>query len=153
MTSKSTVKYSVLVTLVICWTLTPFMKRHAIGHLTSSEYFVVSFILTAFLAAMYWVYLVYGGYAPLNVFRPMSTVQICYAVAAAILSVVGAIGLIYLVKHYEVSHILPQIQPLVLVLTVAAGFCIFGERLTCMKAVGVGLVVAGVWLINRAKRS
>jgi len=102
---------------------------------------------------MYWVYLVYGGYAPLNVFRPMSTVQIFYAIASAILSVVGAIGLIYLVKHYEVSHILPQIQPLVLVLTVTAGFCIFGERLTYMKAAGVGLVIGGVWLINRAKRS
>ena len=133
--------------------MTPFMKRHAIGDLTSSEYFVVNFILTATLAAMYWAYLVHGKYAAVNVFRQMKGVQICYAVAAALLSVIGAIGLIYLVKHYEVSHILPQIQPMVLVLTVMVGFCMFGERLTCMKAVGVGLVVAGVWLINRAKRS
>ena len=152
MSPVTVLKYTALAALVMCWTLTPFMKRHAIGNLTSSEYFVVNFILTATLAAGYWVYLVHGKYAPLNVFRGMTRGEICYSVVAALLSVVGAICLIYLVKHYEVSHILPQIQPLVLVLTVMVGFCVFGERLTCLKAAGVGLVVTGVWLINRAKR-
>jgi drug/metabolite transporter (DMT)-like permease len=142
-------KYLILATVVICWTLTPFTRKKAIGTLTSSEYFVVNFILTATLAALYWVYLVRVGATGIRVWEGMTVDQVKWALAAALLSIVGAIGLIELIRRYEVSHILPQIQPLVLVLTIISGLVLFGERIGRGKVVGGALVVLGVWLMNR----
>jgi len=142
-------KYLILGTVVLCWTLTPFTRKRAIGKLTSSEYFVVNFILTATLAALYWVYLVGTGETGVQVWRGMTRSQVTWALVAALLSIVGAIGLIELIRRYQVSHILPQIQPLVLVLTLVSGVVLFKERIGIAKAFGGALIILGVWLMNR----
>jgi len=142
-------KYLILGTVVLCWTLTPFTRKRAIGKLTSSEYFVVNFILTATLAALYWVYLVTTGETGVEVWRGMTRSQVTWALFAALLSIVGAIGLIELIRRYQVSHILPQIQPLVLVLTLVSGVVLFKERIGRAKAFGGALIILGVWLMNR----
>lgn len=142
-------KYLILGTVVLCWTLTPFTRKRAIGKLTSSEYFVVNFILTATLAALYWVYLVTTGETGVEVWRGMTRSQVTWALVAALLSIVGAIGLIELIRRYQVSHILPQIQPLVLVLTLVSGVVLFKERIGRAKAFGGALIILGVWLMNR----
>jgi drug/metabolite transporter (DMT)-like permease len=142
-------KYLILGTVVLCWTLTPFTRKRAIGKLTSSEYFVVNFILTATLAALYWVYLVTTGETGVEVWSGMTRSQVTWALVAALLSIVGAIGLIELIRRYQVSHILPQIQPLVLVLTLVSGVVLFKERIGRAKAFGGALIILGVWLMNR----
>ena len=141
-------KYLILGTVVVCWTLTPFTRKRAIGKLTSSEYFVVNFILTATLAALYWVYLVAVGETGIRVWRGMTRSQVSWALVAACLSIVGAICLIELIRRYQVSHILPQIQPLVLVLTLLSGVLLFRERIGRAKAFGGALIILGVWLMN-----
>lgn len=149
-----TSRYLVLAVVVLCWTLNPFTKRKAIGRLTSSEYFVVNFLLTATLAALYWAYLVYSGQTGVRVWQGMTHRQVGWAILGAITSIASAIALIELVRRFQVSHIIPQIQPLVLVLTLVMGVVLFGERMSVYKAFGGALIILGVWLMNRSpKRS
>ena len=145
------VKYSLLTLLILGWTLNPFMKRKAIGGLNSMEYFVVNFILTSLLAFLFWIYLVQSGKCGLNVFKKMSLKEIVWAVGAAIVTVLTGIALIHLVKTFEVGHVIPQIQPGVIVLTVISGYFLFGESLGITKCLGVLCIAIGMVLINNSK--
>ncbi len=144
-------KYGLLGLLVLGWTLNPFMKRRAIGKLTSMDYFIVNFLLTSLFAAFVWIYLIQSGRCQLNVFTKMTTSEIIWAVGAAVVTVLTGVALIYLVKEYEVGHIIPQIQPGVIVLTVLSGYFLFHESLSCYKCLGVGCIVIGMILINTDK--
>ncbi len=144
-------KYGLLASIIIGWTLNPFMKRQAMGSLSGFDYFVVNFILTSVFAALVWGLLVKMEKCQVNVFRPMTPVQIAWAFGAAVITVVTGISFIYLVKKYEVGSVLPQVQPGVIVLTVMAGYCFFGESLSVWKALGVGCIVLGMVLINHDK--
>ena len=145
------IKYGLLGLLVIGWTLNPFMKRRAIGKLTSMDYFIVNFLLTSLFAGFFWVYLIQSGRCQLNVFSKMTTHEMVWAVGASIITVLTGVALIYLVKEYEVGHILPQIQPGVIVLTILSGYFLFGESLGLYKCLGVACIVVGMILINSGK--
>jgi multidrug transporter EmrE-like cation transporter len=59
--------------------------------------------------------------------------------------------LIYLVKNYEVSSVIPQIQPVVIMLSVLMGAFMFGESLSMFKIGGVCLIIGGMVVINMGK--
>lgn len=142
------IKYVLLFFLVLSWTLTPFCKKRAIGKLNSKEYFVVNFILTSFLAALFWLYLIYMENMPVNIFNKMNNIELCWAISAALLSIIGAICLIYLIKQYDVSYIMPQINPCVIILTAIFGLLIFGEKISWKRGLGLLLIFYGLIIIN-----
>ena len=141
-------KYILLLLLVLSWTLTPFCKKRAIGKLNIKEYFVVNFILTSFLATLFWVYLIYIEKLPVNIFNKMERSEFYWALVAALLSIIGAICLIYLIKQYDVSYIMPQINPCVIILTALFGLLIFGEKITWKRGIGLLLIFYGLIIIN-----
>ena len=142
-------KYIFLLFLVLAWTLTPFCKKRAIGQLTSEEYFVVNFIFTAFLAFLFWIYLLNTGKTKFNVFVKMTSTEIIWAIVAAVLSILSAICLIGLIKTYEVSHIMPQLTPCVIVLTTIFGYLVFGEKITLFKIIGILFILLVLILFSK----
>ena len=142
-------KYILLLFLVFSWTLTPFCKKKAIGKLNNEEYFVVNFILTALLAFLFWMYLLHSKKTDLDVFTKMSRNEIIWAVCAAFLSIISALCLIGLIKNYEVSHIMPQLNPCVIILTTIMGVLVFGEKFTIFKGLGIILIISGLIIISR----
>ena len=146
------IKYSLLCLLILGWTLNPFMKRRAIGKLSSMEYFVVNFLLTSVLCLIIWMILIRLGKCQVYVFNKMTTIELIWAIGAAILTVLTGVALICLVKIFEVGHIIPQIQPGVILLTVFIGYIIFGESMDIFKCMGVILIVIGMILINTSKK-
>lgn len=151
MDTNNSVKYIILLFLVLSWTLTPFCKKKAIGSLNNEEYFVVNFILTALFAFIFWIYLLKTGKTQLNIFVKMNIGEIMWAIGAAILSIVSAICLISLIKKYEVSHIMPQLTPCVVILTAIFGYLLFGEKVSWFKISGILLIVLGLIVITRDK--
>lgn len=148
---NSIFKYGLLAVIILGWTLNPFMKRQAMGRLSGFDYFVVNFLLTSVLAAVVWIGLVKMGKSQIDVFHQMTTRQIAWALGAALITVITGLGFIYLVKQYEVGSMVPQIQPGVIVLTVLAGYCLFGESLSKYKVGGVLCIIVGMILINLDK--
>ena len=63
-------------------------------------------------------------------------------------SVFASILLIELLKKYDATSIIPNIQPLVLILTLLIGKFIFNETMTITKASGIITIVGGIYLIN-----
>jgi len=142
-------KYTILLFLVFSWTLTPFCKKKAIGKLNNEEYFVVNFILTALLAFIFWMYLLHSKKTDLNIFTKMSLNEIVWAIGAAFLSIVSALCLIVLIKNYEVSHIMPQLNPCVIILTTLMGVLLFGEKFSILKGIGIMLIILGLVIISK----
>ena len=55
---------------------------------------------------------------------------------------------IYLIKSEDISNIIPQLQPAVIILTVLLGVFMFGEKLTVNKIIGTCLIIWGMIVIN-----
>ena len=64
-------------------------------------------------------------------------------------TVISSIVLIWLLKHNEATYIIPQLQPAVLVLTLIIGTCIFNEKITSNKIIGIILIIFGIYSINK----
>ena len=56
-----------------------------------------------------------------------------------------------ILKYNEATQIMPQLQPVVIVLTILAGIFIFKEKVSLMEGVGVGFIILGVVILNYFK--
>ena len=46
---------------------------------------------------------------------------------------------------------MPQVQPIVMILTILVGIFIFSEKVSQIELFGLSLIVSGVYIINRFK--
>ena len=72
-----------------------------------------------------------------------------YSVVGALLTVISSIALIKLLKENEATFIMPQIQPIVIFLTLLIGLFIFKEDLNNFKILGCILIILGLLIINK----
>ena len=66
----------------------------------------------------------------------------------AFITVLASILLIKILKDEDVSSIMPQIQPCIIVLSLFIGIFLYGEEFTYNKVVGTGLVTFGIIFLN-----
>ena len=136
--------YLLIFILVICWTLTPFLRKKAIIKLTNEEYFVVNFLLTSLIALFVWCYLIKYGHTGYNVFAKMNYTDMVWAFSSALLSILSAVCLIVLIKNNNVTHLIPKLSPCVLLLTCLLGVIVFGETLSTQKILAIFLIILGL---------
>ena len=141
-------KTSLILGLILTWTINPFFKRRSVKTLSGMEYFIVNLLLSGAVAIPVWMYLIKTGSIKFNVFQKMSSTELKWAWGSSIITIISSIMLVYLVKNYEVSSIIPQVQPMVILLSVLMGAFLFGESLSRNKLVGVALIIAGMVVIN-----
>ena len=65
-----------------------------------------------------------------------------------IITVITSLLLIILIKEHRVSHIIPQIQPMVIILTLIIGYMFFKETLTKLQLFGIFFIIIGLTFIN-----
>ena len=63
----------------------------------------------------------------------------------------SSIALIWLLKYNEATQIMPQLQPMVIILTILAGIFIFKEKVNFMEGVGIFFIIIGVIMVNYFK--
>ena len=141
-----------LVLLVLGWTLNPFLKKKAIGNLSSNESLVLNQCLIGLLFTIYFVYLFIGKKCNLTKFSKMNSKQIMYQIMASIVTVMSAIVLIKLLEKSNVSFLIPQIQPLIILLTILIGIFFFKEKITLVQMIGCAFIIIGVVLLNKNKK-
>lgn len=144
-------KYLIVILLVLCWAVTPFCKKKAMNNLNKEEYFTINFILTSFLAALFVSYLIYNKKINISVFKKLNSTEWIWAWVSASLSIFAALFLLYLIKFFEVSHIIPQLNPCVGLFTLIIGIIIFQESFTVYKIIGGLLLMSGLFVINFGK--
>ena len=142
--------YLGIVLVALCWVITPFLKRSLGKNLTSVDIFINTqiIILTyGILTLMILKYLKYD-FDMLSI-KNLDKNQMLTLLASSLTTYMSSITLIWLVKHYEVTQIIPQIQPIVMVLTILSGIFIFSEKVTKTELLGLSLIISGVYIINK----
>jgi len=77
--------------------------------------------------------------------------EIIFSVFGAITSILSSLVLINLVQNNDISFIIPQIQPIVIVFTVLCGYLFFEENINYTTIVGILMITSGLYIINTGK--
>ena len=139
--------------VVFCWVLTPFLRKIVLKKANSIDFFMV----TQFIVLLYIVltFIVLKIRSPSNYnFKSILNLnkkEISVLFLAALATYFSSIALIWLLKYNEATQIMPQLQPIVIILTILAGVFIFKEKVSFMESVGVGFIVLGVIILNYFK--
>ena len=138
--------------VVSCWVTTPFLKKQLLTNITGLDLFINTQILILVYGVITLVLLKCCKYEfDILSIKKLNKKQISILSLSALTTFISSVTLLWLVKNYEVSQIMPQIQPLVIVLTILAGIFIFGEKITNTEIMGVVLIVSGVFVVNNFK--
>ena len=136
----------VLFAMLICmWSLKPFIKKFSGRSLTSFEFMVIQ--STIYMSIIISVYLYKPDLVDVSNYKRLSQTELGAILLLGIMSVLSSFLFQHLVKKFDVNYLLPHIQPLVLVTTIAFGY-LYGEVLVMQQAVGIGAILAGILLLN-----
>ena len=105
--------------------------------------------LCSILIIIYFMYLFYNRQCSVKCLKNLSKFDLMYSVVGALLTVISSIALIKLLKENEATFIMPQIQPIVIFLTLLIGLFIFKEDLNNFKILGCILIILGLLIINK----
>ena len=141
-------KYLILFLLVLCWSINPFCKKKASVNINSYDYLIINFLINCVIFVIIWLYLLSSKRTHLHIFNKLSSVELIWAIWGSILTMISAFLLIILIKNYEVSHILPQVNPCVILLTFFIGIMLFNEQFDYKKMLGILLIIGGLIFIN-----
>jgi len=137
-----------LIILVLCWTLNPFFKKQLSNKLDSEEQLIFNHGLCTLLIVLYFIYIIAYNNYELNNINKLSTKDIIISTLGAFITVLASILLIKILKDEDVSSIIPQIQPCIIVLSLFIGIFLYGEEFTYNKIIGTGLVTFGIIFLN-----
>ena len=143
--------YTLLVILVLCWTLNPFMKKKASLNLSSDEYLIFNHTLCSILLVIYLIYLIKYKKCSVKCLNKLTNKEMIFSVFGAITSILSSLVLINLVQNNDISFIIPQIQPIVIVFTVLCGYLFFEENINYTTIVGILMITSGLYIINTGK--
>lgn len=144
--------YFLLFLLVILWTINPFMKKNASQKLSSGEYLIFNHALCTLIVILYFIYLLKHNQCDINCLNKLTKEDIIYSILAALSTIGASLVLINLIQNNSVSHIIPQIQPLVILSTLATGYLFFGETIETQKVLGIMFILGGLFLINNKQK-
>jgi uncharacterized membrane protein len=133
--------------LIFCWTLNPFFKKHAMGVLDANQYVILNIILCFLFFMIYWAYLYMNKFNMDNIYN-ITKKQLIYCILAALTSVFATLVFIKLLENDNVTFIIPQSYPIIIILTLIIGYLLFNETLSNKKMVGGIIVVIGYLIIH-----
>ena len=138
--------------VVICWVLTPFLRKIVLTTANSLDFFICNQAIVSFYVLLTFLFLkLRRSEYNFQSIRNLDRKQIFILFIAAIITYLSSISLIWLLKYNEATQIMPQLQPMVIVLTILAGIFIFKEKVNFMEGVGIFFIIIGVIMINYFK--
>lgn len=140
-----------IILLVLCWTINPFFKKLSAKKLNSEEFMFFNHFLCSIIIIVYFIYLLYNKQCNVKCIKKLDRYELIYSLLGALLTVSSSLILIKLLKENNASFIIPQIQPLVIFLTIVTGFVIFKEDLDNYKILGGILIILGMLIMNKKK--
>ena len=129
----------------------PFLKKQASSKLTSSEFMIFNHGLCTIFIVIYFLYLLYNNKCDINCLKKMSNKQVFWGIFSAIIGMIGSLALIMVIQMDEITFIIPNIQPLVILIGALVGYFIFKESMRTFKIIGIILIICGAFCINYYK--
>ena len=149
---NNAVLYLSMFVVVLLWSFTPFLRKVLLKKLSSFDFYIVTQMIV-----MLYLFITLGVMKANNIETNISSIfnlsnreKIIFLVAAGA-TFFSSIALINLLKYNEATQIMPQLQPLVIILTIIIGMCLFNEKVNNMEKLGILFIVIGVILVNKFK--
>ena len=139
--------------VVICWVLTPFLRKIVLTTANSLDFFICTQAIVLFYIILTFLFLKFRNPNNYN-FQSILNLnkrQIIMLFLASLGTYFSSIALIWLLKYNEATQIMPQLQPMVIILTILAGIFIFKEKVNFMEGVGIFFIIIGVIMVNYFK--
>ena len=140
--------YYLLFIVILSFVLNPFMKKRAAISLNSEEFLIFNHILVSFLLIFFTGYLIINKKIELFFLKKINRKELYWSFFASIVGIMGSIAFINLLKNEDIKFIIPNIQPIFLILTALFGALIFRENMSQYKILGILLIVIGSTVIN-----
>ena len=144
--------YFLLVIIIFSYSINPFIKQQLVSKLDSNEYTIINQNFVFILTILYFIYSSY--YENLNItkaYQKLNSNDLFIGILSAIITFLGAFVFTMLIKGEEISYIMPNIQPIVILIGSVIGYYIYNERMNYIKAAGIMSIVFGSFLINYDK--
>ena len=149
---NNTILYSSMLVVVLLWSFTPFLRKLLLKKLSSFDFYIVTQMMI-----MIYLFITLGIMKAKNIETNLPSVfnldnreKLIFLLASGA-TFFSSIALINLLKYNEATQIMPQLQPLVIILTIIIGMCLFGEKVNNMEKLGILFIVIGVILVNKFK--
>ena len=143
--------YFLIGIIVFSFVLNPFSKKAASQNLNPHEYFMINHLIITLLVIVYGIYIVYNNKCDINCLKKMSNKQVFWGIFSAIIGMIGSLALIMVIQMDEITFIIPNIQPLVILIGALVGYFIFKESMRTFKIIGIILIICGAFCINYDK--
>ena len=144
--------YFLIGIIVFSFVLNPFSKKEASQNLNPHEYFMINHLIITLLVIVYGIYIVYNNKCDINCLKKMSNKQVFWGIFSAIIGMIGSLALIMVIQMDEITFIIPNIQPLVILIGALVGYFIFKESMRTFKIIGIILIICGAFCINYDKK-
>lgn len=119
--------------------------------LNPHEYLLLNHFLVTIIIIIYGIYLFSNGYSNINSLKKLNYINIFWAIIAGITVVIGSVAFIILIDREEITFIMPNVQPIVILLGAVIGYYLFNESMNTIKVLGILLIVIGAFMINYEK--
>jgi len=138
--------------LILSFTFTPLLRKQILKEFTDEEFYIIYNIALIVFIIIYAVYLLKTNKCSLDFFKKKVTPK--YAVIcsfSAFFALMGSVILTILLKRNDATFIIPQVQPVVILLTMVFGFLLAKENVTMNKIIGAAFIILGLIIINNSK--
>lgn len=139
------------IVVVACWTMNPFIKKIILkkNKLSTDEFFVINHFVITILLFGYFIYLFKSKKCSVNCVKQLDINDGIYILLAALTSIIAARLLLNIIKSRDISYMVANLQPLIILSTFFIGYMFFKEKINVYRILGGIFVIIGIVLLNK----
>lgn len=144
-----------LILLILIWTLNPFLKRESTQKIGIEDFIIISAIIYTVTIVFYCIYECKVNKKNIS-FKKICNLNrkdLLLAIFVNILWVLGTFIFLRLVNMTEISYLIPQLQCIIIALTIIIGYLIFNESFSMKKGIGILLIIIGILFLNMKSKN
>ena len=144
--------YIILGIVILSLSLRDFFRKKIMDDFTEEEFYIFSNFVVIAMIILYSIYLLITNRCnTYSIYNKMNKRNITICIIASIFSFLASMLMLVLLKKNDLSFVIPQINPAVIILTVLLGVFLLNEELDKLKVIGIILVIFGLISINLSK--
>ena len=144
--------YIILGIVILSLSLRDFFRKKIMADFSEEEFYIFSNFVVISMIILYSIYLLLTNRcSTLSIYNKMNKRNVTICIIASIFSFLASMLMLVLLKKNDLSFVIPQINPAVIILTVLLGVFLLNEELDKLKVIGIILVIFGLISINLSK--
>lgn len=140
-------KYFGMLVIIVCWSVNPFLKKTVMKNHKHINSYYLNFLTNAIMINTIYLYYFCTNQYSYDTVLNFSNKELINSFGSSFVGVISSYTITQLLKQESASELLPQLQPLSIILTVAIGN-LYGEKFNCQQIVGLLFLIIGLLIFN-----